>query len=74
MMDVIRGNGREAPVIVSKRDGPMVVFSDGRVHWLTLAERAQEQLGLTNAWRLQGKYRPDLAHIATAEQLDQGGQ
>lgn len=41
-------------------DGPVIVFSDGQMHWLTLLERAQLAFGLTDATKLQAKRRPML--------------
>ena len=41
-------------------DGPLLTFSDGRMHWLTWRERLSLWMGKTDAWRLQRKYRPDL--------------
>lgn len=41
-------------------DGPLLVFSDGQMHWLTLWERVQLRFGKTNADKLQRKLRPIL--------------
>jgi hypothetical protein len=41
-------------------DGPLLFFRDGQMHWLTLWERIQYHLGLTDALMLERKYRPDL--------------
>jgi hypothetical protein len=41
-------------------DGPLLVFSDGQIHWLTLRERIVLWLGLTNAEKLQEEHRPVL--------------
>lgn len=41
-------------------DGPMLVFSDGQLHWLTLWERFLFALGTTNAEKLERKRRPNL--------------
>lgn len=38
-------------------DGPLLIMADGRMHWLTLWERALLAMGLTNAERLDRKYR-----------------
>lgn len=50
-----------APYIEGKHiDGPMLVFTDGQCHWLTLWERFVVWLGLTDAELLQWKHRPNL--------------
>jgi hypothetical protein len=41
-------------------DGPVLVFSDGQMHWLTLWERLQFALGRTDASKLEAKHRPNL--------------
>jgi hypothetical protein len=41
-------------------DGPLLVFSDGQLHWLTFRERGLLWLGLTNAEKLQQERRPKL--------------
>lgn len=42
-------------------DGPLLHFSDGQLHWLTLWERVLFALSLTDAKKLQRKRRPNLA-------------
>ena len=42
-------------------DSPVLIFSDGQMHWLTLWERFQFMLGCTDAKKLQAKHRPLLA-------------
>lgn len=41
-------------------DGPVLFFSDGQMHWLTLWERLQLALGRTDATKLEAKHRPNL--------------
>jgi hypothetical protein len=41
-------------------DGPLLHFSDGQMHWLTLWERIQFRFGWTDAEALQRKLRPRL--------------
>lgn len=41
-------------------DGPLLAFSDGQLHWLTLWERFLFALGLADAERLERKRRPNL--------------
>lgn len=53
------GPGSREPYIKPNHiDGPLLVFSDGQMHWLTLWERIQYRLGLTDANKLQLKLRP----------------
>lgn len=55
--------GGSAPSIQSNHiDGPLLHFSDGQLHWLTLWERVQFALGLTDAEKLQQKRRPNLGN------------
>ncbi len=42
-------------------DGPLLCFSDGQLHWLTLWERVQFAFGWTDAEKLEKKRRPNLA-------------
>jgi hypothetical protein len=44
-------------------DGPMMYFSDGQMHWLSLWERFQVRWGLTDAEKLERKLRPNLMKI-----------
>lgn len=37
-------------------DGPLLTLRDGRMHWLTLWERALLAMGLTDAARLERKH------------------
>jgi hypothetical protein len=41
-------------------DGPMLIFSDGQMHWLTLGERLRLACGRTDAAKLEVKLRPNL--------------
>lgn len=51
--------GYTPPDIVEKHiDGPLLYFSDGQIHWLTILERIQLWFGLTSAEKLQLKLRP----------------
>lgn len=59
---MITGPGYNPPSIVANHiDGPLLYFSDGQLHWLTLWERALFAFGLTDATRLQKKLRPRLS-------------
>lgn len=65
-------NGYAPPIIVENNiDGPMLCFSDGQVHWLTIPERIQLWFGWTNAEKLQCKLRPRL--VASLEVYWQQG-
>lgn len=44
-------------------DGPLLWFSDGQLHWLTLWERIQYALGFTDAEKLERKHRPNLVRL-----------
>lgn len=46
---------------VNHRDGPLLYFRDGQLHWLTIWERIQFRFGWTDAMDLERKRRPDLA-------------
>jgi len=41
-------------------DGPLLIFSDGQLHWLTRFERLQFALGMTDANKLEARRRPNL--------------
>ena len=57
-MPTIRGNGNEPPHINGRHiDGPVVIFSDGQMHWLTYRERIGRLLGYVTAEYLQRKYQ-----------------
>lgn len=45
-------------------DGPLLHFSDGQLHWLTLWERLLFALGRTDADKLERKRRPNLRRCA----------
>ncbi len=47
-------------ILVNHIDGPLLTFRDGQMHWLTIWERLQFWLGLTDAERLEKKLRPKL--------------
>lgn len=69
----IEFNGYSAPGIVETHiDGPLLYFSDGQIHWLTIPERIQLWFGLTNAEKLQCKLRPRL--VASLEVYWQQGE
>lgn len=58
MMSTIRGNGNEPPHLNTHHiDGPVVTFSDGQMHWLTLWERVLLLFGKIDAPMLQRKYQ-----------------
>lgn len=44
-------------------DGPMLYFSDGQMHWLTIGERLLVALGIEDAQSLQRKLRPNLTTL-----------
>lgn len=44
-------------------DGPLLYFSDGQLHWLTLLERIQFAFGFTDAEKLERKHRPNLIRL-----------
>lgn len=46
-------------------DGPVLFFSDGQMHWLTVVERVMVRLGIHNAESLQVKHRPNLTKWLT---------
>lgn len=51
----------EEPVfILDHIDGPVIHFSDGQMHWLTLCERWRVWRGQETAASLQKKLRPNL--------------
>ena len=41
-------------------DGPLLVYRDGQMHWLTVWERFCCQLGVSTAQSIETKRRPDL--------------
>ncbi len=50
-------------ILVNHIDGPLLIFRDGQMHWLTLWERFQFWLGFTDAEKLEKKRRPNLTHF-----------
>jgi hypothetical protein len=52
-------------VIAGHIDGPLLIFSDGQMHWLSVSERVMVRLGLHNAASLQVKLRPNLTKWLT---------
>lgn len=46
-------------------DGPLLIFRDGQMHWLTLGERLLLALGLIDAERLELKLRPNLMKVSS---------
>ncbi len=48
-------------IIPNHIDGPLLHFRDGQLHWLTLWERFWFWCGKTDAYKLEYKYRPELA-------------
>lgn len=52
--------GGKPSIQISHIDGPLLYFSDGQLHWLTIWERLLFSLGLTDAARLECKHRPNL--------------
>lgn len=56
------GPGQVRPwVMVGHIDGPLLHFSDGQMHWLTIWERIQHRFRWTDADKLQKKLRPRLS-------------
>ncbi len=52
------------PGIVWKHiDGPLLYFSDGQLHWLSLAERFRCWMGWETAESLEHKLRPNLMKL-----------
>lgn len=52
------------PYIRPNIDGPLLVYSDGQLHWLNPWERILYALTLTDADKLQRKRRPDITHYS----------
>lgn len=44
-------------------DGPLLVFRDGQLHWLTYWERLLVALGQADAESLERKHRPNLMKL-----------
>lgn len=44
-------------------DGPLLIFRDGQLHWLSLWEKLQLRFGWTDAEKLERKHRPNLMRI-----------
>jgi hypothetical protein len=54
-------------------DGPMLVYRDGQIHWLTPWERFCCWIGIDDAERIERRRRPDLfASSISAAELDVG--
>lgn len=49
-------------------DGPMLIFRDGQLHWLTLWERLLLAFGWADAERLEKKRRPNLMRVVSTYQ------
>ena len=47
-------------------DGPLLIYSDGQLHWLTIVERIALFFGRTDAANIQAKRRPELARKEVA--------
>lgn len=54
------GQDRQPSIVPHHIDGPLLYFSDGQLHWLTIWERILFHFGWTDAERLQRKLRPRL--------------
>lgn len=50
-------------------DGPLLTFSDGQMHWLSIGQRLRVALGLTNAEKLQRELRPRLTRALDRARL-----
>jgi len=46
-------------------DGPLLVFRNGELHWLTLWERFRYWMGLEDVYSLERKHRPRLSRPLT---------
>lgn len=53
-------NGFKPNINANHIDGPLLTFSDGQMHWLTIWERILFAIGLTDAEKLEQKRRPNL--------------
>jgi hypothetical protein len=61
------------PSLIMKHiDGPLLHFSDGQMHWLTLWEHLLVKLGYHNAQTLQTKLRPHLTWYLTHKEYVSG--
>lgn len=55
-----------SPIIIPNHiDGPVLVFSDGQMHWLSIAERLMVRFGMHDADSLQATLRPNLTKLLT---------
>jgi hypothetical protein len=59
-------------IIWNHIDGPLLNFSDGQMHWLTMWERIMVRLGRDDAESLQRKLRPDLTVKASVTESPKG--
>lgn len=55
---------REPSIEAKHIDGPLLIFRNGELHWLTLWERLLFKLGMTDAKALERKHRPHLVEWA----------
>lgn len=55
--------GNQPHIVAKHIDGPMLIFRDGQLHWLTSWERILFALGLTNAEKIERKRRPRLVQL-----------
>ena len=56
------------PYIKAKHiDGPLLVYLDGQMHWLTIKERFRFWMGWETAESLEAKRRPDLCGPTTGD-------
>ncbi len=56
-------DGGKPHITAGHIDGPLLVFRDGQMHWLTLWERFLFACGLTDAWKIERKRRPNLVRF-----------
>jgi hypothetical protein len=49
-------------------DGPLLVFRDGQVHWLTWWERLMLRFGATDADAIERRRRPNLMWAVRAQE------
>lgn len=57
-------------LVMNHVDGPMLYFSDGQVHWLSMGERLLVAMGFADAEALQRKLRPNLTAALSRPQRE----
>ena len=61
MIKTMSGTLQAPHIIAGHIDGPLLVYSDGQMHWLTWQERFAVAFGFSNAATIQAKRRPILS-------------